>query len=361
MSNIFNLNNDEWQTGEGSLILGQAPGLHDSVHLRHPELFNLYKLQKSMDWAEDEISLEQSRQDLLVCPKPVRDMMLINIAYQWETDTVAARTVSPLFAPFITNSEFWAAMLKNCEIEVLHAYTYSEIVRQCVPDPNEVFDLVLKNEQITARLAPVLRYFDDLQRAGAEYVLGLRKNDQSTFNIVMKALIVLYMMERFQFMSSFATTFGIVEQGFFIAIGKYIQKIMLDELFCHSETVRFAILVLLRSARGQQFMAECRDEVLEILNIIQQVDYSWNAYQFSEGRVIVGLNEALMNSWSDYNAQFIYRDLGFDVPVLPSPLKYMDNWIDIDKTQNAQQEEAGNNYALNSVVDDLDDDEVLDF
>ena len=88
-------------------------------------------------------------------------------------------------------------------------------------------------------------------------------------------------------------------------------------------------------------MAECRDEVLEILNIIQQVDYSWNAYQFSEGRVIVGLNEALMNSWSDYNAQFIYRDLGFDVPVLPSPLKYMDNWIDIDKTQNAQQEEAG--------------------
>ena len=358
---LFNIANDEWETGEGSLILGQAPGLYDSVHLRHPELFRLYKLQKSMDWAEDEISLEQSRQDLLTCPKSVRDMMLINIAYQWETDTVAARTVAPLFAPFITNSEFWSAMLKNCEIEVLHALTYSEIVRQCVPDPNEVFELVLKNEHVTERLSPIIYYFEALQKAGAEYTLGIRKNDQSTFNIVMLALIALYMMERFQFMSSFATTFGIVEQGYFIAIGKYIQKIMLDELLCHSETVRYAILVLLRSVRGQVFMAECRQEVLEMLNVIKRVDYAWNAYQFSEGRVIVGVNEVLMNSWSDYNAQFIYRDLGFDVPVLPSPLKYMDNWIDIDKIQNAQQEESGNNYALNSVVDDLADDEILEF
>ena len=125
--------------------------------------------------------------------------------------------------------------------------------------------------------------------------------------------------------------------------------------------IGIAILVLLRSVRGQAFMAECREEVFEMLNVIKRVDYAWNAYQFSEGRVIVGVNEALMNSWSDYNAQFIYRDLGFDVPVLPSPLKYMDNWIDIDKIQNAQQEESGNNYALNSVVDDLADDEILEF
>ena len=39
----------------------------------------------------------------------------------------------------------------------------------------------------------------------------------------------------------------------------------------------------------------------------------------------------------------------------------MDNWIDIDKIQNAQQEESGNNYALNSVVDDMTEDEIFAF
>lgn len=360
-NNLFNINNTEWQTGEGSLILGQAPALHDSVNVRHPELFKLYKLQKSMDWAEDEISLEQARLDLIHCPKNIRDIMLINIAYQWETDSVASRSIAPLFAPFITNSEFWSGMLKNTEIEVLHALTYSEIARYCIPDKQEIFNLVLKNQHIHDRLAPVLYYFEQLRIAGAKYNLGLIGNTQETYNIVMMALVALYVMERLQFMSSFADTFAIVEQGWFLPIGKYVQKIMLDELICHANLIKQALLIELSTVRGVLFYETHKQEIFNVIRTIQtQVEYGWNKYMFSEGRSIVGLNEPLMNDWADYNAQFVYRDLGFEYPVLPSPLKFMDNWLDIDKIQNAQQEESGNNYALNVVVDDLTD-EVLHF
>ena len=44
-----------------------------------------------------------------------------------------------------------------------------------------------------------------------------------------------------------------------------------------------------------------------------------------------------------------------------NPLVYMDNWLDINKFQNAQQEGDGNNYALNTVVNNVDDSEILDF
>lgn len=360
-SMVFNMDNDEWRTGEGSLILGQAPGLYDSINVRHPPLFNLYKLQKSMDWAEDEISLEQARVDLATCPKAIRDIMLMNIAFQWPTDSVAARSVAPLFAPFITNSEFWAGMLKNCEIEVLHALTYSEIVRQCIPDPTEAFELILKNDEVMVRLAPVLKHFEALAKAGAEYNLGIRKNDQETYNIVMTALVALYVMERLQFMSSFAHTFAVVEQGYALPIGKYVQKIMLDELTCHSELIRTALEIEFKTARGQIFLEQCRDIIDSIFYTIRQCEYDWNAHIFSEGRSIVGLNENLANGWSDHNACFVAVVLRIDFPFIPNPLKYMDNWIDIDKIQNAQQEESGNNYALNSVVDDMTEDEIFAF
>ena len=42
-------------------------------------------------------------------------------------------------------------------------------------------------------------------------------------------------------MASFAATFAVVEQGYFQSIGKMVQKIMLDEIFCHYKTDAVAL------------------------------------------------------------------------------------------------------------------------
>jgi hypothetical protein len=36
-----------------------------------------------------------------------------------------------------------------------------------------------------------------------------------------------------------------------------------------------------------------------------------------------------------------------------SPMKFMDNWLDLDKFQNANQEGDNNNYSLNSMAFDI--------
>jgi ribonucleoside-diphosphate reductase beta chain len=360
---VFNVKNTEWRNGDYSLLMGQAPALHDTINVKFPSIEKLALKQVSQRWVFNEFNHEQSRLDLLNCPKAVYQIMLMNLAYQWEADSVASRAIAPLLAPFVTNSEFWEALLENTNMEVTHAKTYSEIVRQCVPDPSEVFKMVMESEQTIARADVVNRAFDRLALAGAQYTLGLRKADQSTYNIIFTALCALYFLERLQFMSSFAATFAIVEQGYFQSIGKAVQKIMLDEILCHAALDIEAIKIELKTERGQIAMRECRDEITAMLNAVVTQELSWNPHLFGEGRAIVGLNVPLLNEWVMFNAQVIYDELELESPwgpVTDNPLPWMANWIDIDKFQNAMQEADGNNYALNVVKDDIGDDE-LDF
>lgn len=353
---VFNINNTEWKDGKYSLFMGQSPALYDSINVNHAKLFQLYKQQVSQRWVESEFNHEQSRMDLLNCPRSVYQTMLLNLSFQWELDSVASRAIAPLFAPFCTNSELWALLMENSNMEVIHALSYSEIVRQCVPDTKEVFEMVMLNENTIKRAVKVVSVFDELAKAGAEYTLGIRSNDQETYNTVFKGMVALYILERLQFMASFAATFAIVEQGYFQSIGKMVQKIMLDEIACHAATDAEVLRIELKTERGQIALKQCKEEILEMLQEVIVQETSWSNYLFSEGRAIVGLNPTLLNEWVHYNAQVIYEDFGFDNPypkIESNPLPWMMNWIDIDKHQNAMQEADGNNYALNVVKDDL--------
>lgn len=328
--------------------------MYDSINVTYPKLFQLYKRQKASDWSEDEISLEQSRIDMLSCPKDTRDIMVKNLALQWELDSVASRAIAPCFAPFVTNSELWAALLKNSEIEVLHALTYSEIVRQCIPDPQEVFKEVLNNTNILGRMEPVSKAFVRLQTAGALYTLG-QVSKEEVYPVIMMGLVALYCLERLQFVSSFAATFAVVEQGYFQGIGKLVQKIMQDERFIHAEVDRVAIEIELNAQQGREWLKSNKMQVKKLIDSVVAVEYDWATYLFSEGRKVVGLNEPLMVEWINYNAQEVYETLTIDPPVRvkKSPLKYMDNWLDLNKNQNAQQEGDSANYSLNIIIDDV--------
>jgi len=359
---VFNNQNEAWRSGEYPLFLGEAPGLYDSINVAYPKLFEKYKEQKATDWDEAEIDLSQSKIGMLTCPPETREVMVENLALQWEADSVASRAIAPLFAPFVTNSEFWAALLKNSEIEVLHALTYSEIVRQCIPDPTEVFERIYKNEAIIGRLEPVIKAFNDLRDAGAKYTLGLI-TDEEAYPIVMMGLIALYCLERGQFVVSFSATFAVCDAvGDFQGIGTLVQKIMLDERFIHSEVDRIAIEIEFATERGKRFQTEYKDEIKALVDSVRDAEFKWSAHLFSNGRKVVGLNEKLMNEHIDAEFTPIYDDLGLEPPnrVKKSPLKYMERWLDLNKVQNAQQEGDSANYLLNIIVDDIGE-EILEF
>ena len=353
---VFNKDNKEYTTGDYSLFLGEQPALFDSINRKYQNIHNLYKFQKSIDWSEDEVDLEQSRLDILVCPQEVKDIMIKNIAFQWELDSVASRSIAPLFAPFISNSELWAAWLKISEVEILHSLTYSEIVRQCVPDPQDVFKEVMKNEQVLGRANKVVEVFDNLQRVGAKRILGLSSTQEDEDAILM-GVVALYCLERIQFMSSFAATFALAEQGWMIGIAKLVQKIMNDEFRVHCAVDKAVLDILFSQQQWNACLKRNKYVLLEIVDEVVEQEKTWATYLFQEGRKIVGLNETLLKEWVDYNSKDVYDALGVIdfICVKDNPLPFMDNWLDIDKFQNANQESDNTNYLLNILRDDLGD------
>jgi len=370
VSRIFNPENGGWKAGQYALFMGQNPALHDSINVSAPAIQALALRQVSQRWVFDEFNHDQSRLDLTTCPESIYKVMLMNIAYQWEADSVASRAIAPLLAPFVTNSELWEALLENTNMEVTHAKTYSNIVQQCVPNPGEVFSMVMENERTLKRAETVNVVFDELAVMGALKTLkesgltGFRvMGDDVYYGAIMRGIWALYALERIQFMSSFAATFAIVEQGYFQSIGKAVQKIMLDELFCHAALDREILKVEMATERGKAWLEANRDWVKMMLDEVVEQETSWAPYLLGDGRSIVGYTPQLAAEWTAWNAKECYTLAGVE-PALPAPsrnpLPWMDNWIDVNKTQNAQQEADGNNYALNVVKDDLGSD-VIDF
>lgn len=101
------------------LFLGAEPGLFDTVNKQYPRIWSLYKEMKSLDWSEDEFDYSQCNIDFKNCPKDVSDMMIRTLAWQWEADSVASRSIIACLAPFITSSELFAAWGRISDNECL--------------------------------------------------------------------------------------------------------------------------------------------------------------------------------------------------------------------------------------------------
>ena len=104
---VFNY--DKTDYAKPLLLLGQRPGLFDTVNRHYPEIWKLYKAQKSLDWDENEFDYSSCNAEFKSCTRATYDMMIKTLAWQWEADSVASRAIAPVLAPFITSSELWAA------------------------------------------------------------------------------------------------------------------------------------------------------------------------------------------------------------------------------------------------------------
>lgn len=365
---VFNAQNDGYKDQHYPLFLGQRLGLYDSIHVAYPVIDENYKLQRSLRWTEDEVNLEQSRMDLLPAgaggkSKPEEiDLMIKNLALLWELDSVASRSIIALFAPFISNSELTANMTEWTAMEVIHALTYSEILRQCVPDPMRPIEEVVKNDEVLGRSKLIINTFDELAEAGAKYNLGMLHDGPELKASIIRGLVALYILERVQFMSSFATIFAIAETNKCIGIAKLVQLICRDEL-AHAKFSSTIIGILRKDPEWEKVYQSTLPQLEAMLDEIMEREFRWNKYLFTEGRKLVGLNELLLNEWVQYCAYELARDL--DIPfkydkITAYPIPWMDNWIDFDKTQNANQEADNTSYRMNSVSNDVDDDEIFD-
>lgn len=347
---IFNTEKDDYERPD--IILGKEPGLFDTINKSYPELWRLYKTLKGQDWDENEFDYAPCNAQFKSCDRNTWDMMVKTLAWQWAADSVAARSLVAVLAPVCTSSEAWVGWVEITRNEIVHAATYSEIVRNSFDNPDGILDEILAVREAMARLAMVSAVFDEALAVSHDYARGMRGNDQATYNAIYLFIVAMLCMERIQFMASFAVTFAICEgTGLFQPIGKSIQKIAQDEFEVHVAFGKDVLRALNRTPRGRIAFAASRTRIAALVGEVVASEAAWTDYAFSEGRELTGVTHRMMVDWVHFSATDVVRFFGIadcvDFPLVDAnPLKYMEAWLDMGRIQASNQEEDTAQYKV---------------
>lgn len=358
MPNIFNTEKSDYK--HTSMFLGQPAGIFDTIHKNYPTIWKLYKGIKSLDWDENEFDYSSCNAEFKSLPKALTQKMIKSLAWQWETDSVASNHIAPIVSLFDPCTEVWAAWQRIGDSETTHSATYSEITRLSFDNPHTVLNEVLSvNESIT-RLGPVIEELAKTKKRGLQYQLGVVPNDQETYNAIFMFVYVLWVMERVQFMASFAVTFALGEEGHFMPICKAVQKICQDEYEIHVDMDREVLTHELQTDRGREAYRQLKPRMEEILNAVVQTELNWNGFLFEDddGTELRYLNKEGLDKWVLFSATNIARPLALDMQfpqVENNPLPYMKSWTNIADTQSSPMEEDKGDYRVNIMTRDDDD------
>ena len=349
---VFNADNKGYIKGYPKLFLGVKQGLLDTINVQYPELEELYQQQMAQIWNEFEVDLTQDRMDMRTADKGVTDLMVKTISWQHLADSVAARSISGLLMPHVSNSEMENLINAWSLFETIHARTYSHIVKQTFEDPGQMLEETYTNTAVLNRSKAIVEAFDSLDEMH-------RLGEVSDLDIVL-TLTALFALEEIGFMGSFAVTFGIVEHyKKFVGIGQLVKLICRDEVL-HT---RFngAILNINKRIPEMKALLESKAvkvHIKKILDAVVEQEVVFQDYLFSEGRECIGINADLIKQYIYYMAAPMYQAYGiqmdFKAPA-KNPLPYMDHWIDGSKVQVAPQELQNSAYQVGSVADDTHD------
>ena len=338
------LNTEKDYNKKPALLLGQDRGIFDTVNKHYPEIWKLYKAMKALDWDENEFDYTSCINDFKTCSPSVRDKMIKTLAFQWESDSVVARS-SPIAGVFLSSDEAWACDQRISDNEVVHAATYSEIVRNSFKNPREVLDEVLRIEEAMKRLETVTEVFSEAYNTSHKYAIGLVDNNQETYNTAFMYYVALLVLERVQFMRSFAVTFTICDTGDFQPIGAAVQKIAKDELHVHVKFRKELLKEEMKTERGEAAFEQCRDKIIKLIEEVDAAEDWFLDYLFEDGEPLVGITKDKFKAWGDWCVKDVYEFFNIKTDkAFPDkdPMPFLGRrWLNTSNTQRSPQEETG--------------------
>lgn len=376
---VFNVAKMDYNVPE--IILGADPGLLDSIHTHHPKAWSLYKTLKKLDWDELEFPFGQCAVEFSD-PKraSLTDKMIKTLAWQWEADSVASRSIVGVLANVVTDSRIWTGYVRINDNENVHALTYSEIVRQGLPDtdPQTIVKQLMEVEEAQRRMVAVANVFQTAHKMSHDYANGYIPNDQVLYNAIFMYLVALFFLERIQFMGSFAITFAIGKSGNFQIISDAVRKIAQDEFEIHAEYGKEVLKAMLRTERGALAYQQCFEQIVDLGVEILDTETGFVQWMFEDGTELVGATPGKLISWNQFNCNFAFTFLGvrdaimerhaetykatFGVDLVmgsTNPLPWMQEYIDIAAVQGSAQEQDQPNYQVN-LLDQQDEQETFD-
>lgn len=356
---IFNANKSDYEATP--LFLGEKMGLNDTVNVPYPQLQQLYAELQVKDWKHNEFDFTPCRKDFDTCAPNVYKAMFNTIASQWEADSIAAHKLVPLVAPFVSSTTLWDLYQRIGDNEGIHARTYSEMLRTCFVNPNAVIKEILAIQESMYRFKEVAGIFKETYDMGLKLQTGeVTRDDPAAYDAIFMFVCAMYCMERIQFMSSFAITFGMAEANMFVQFAKAVQKICADENEVHAPFGQAILDIELGTERGLMAFTRLRPRIEKIVMEVIASEFHFTDVTITPETELPGITNDVIKGWVIHCAKPVFKDFGMRMPkeyeeyaAMP-PLKYMGDWMKLDKIQPSPMEERHGGYLIGGIISDED-------
>lgn len=357
------------------MFFGQSLNLARYDVQKYPIFEKLMVTQHGFFWRPEEVSLVKDSIDYKTLSKNEKFIFLANIKYQTLLDSVQERAPLIALLPHVTLPELEGVIITWSFFEHIHSRSYAYILKNLVPNPAELFDDIMVDEDIIRRAAMVGDYYDDFLEYGQWYsMLGTGDHviNGKTISIDRKelkrklylAMISINILEGIRFYASFACSFAFAKIKKMEGNAKIIELIARDE-FQHLAITQNIIKNWQRKENDKEMMKvidDAADEVGAMYDDAVKQEKEWAEYLFKDGSII-GLNAKLLSDYIEYVANQRLRTLGLKhrYETHANPLNWLSEFLDSSSKQVAPQETEIKSYVVGQIDQNIQDNDFDDF
>ena len=362
-------NTDKVDTTKGQMFFGPPLGVQRYDKFRYPIFDKLTQNQLGFFWRPEEVSLQKDRADYQTLNDAQKHIFTSNLKYQILLDSVQGRGPGMAFMPYCSLPELEGCMNIWQTMEMIHSRSYTHIIKNVYPDPSEVFDKILDDEQILKRAQSVTAAYDDFINDAHRYDTSnwWRPDWQGTASAawekkelkrkLYRAVANVYILEGIRFYVSFACSFAFGELKLLEGSAKIIGFIARDE--SQHMIVTQNILNKWREGDDPEMVEIANEEKDYVYNMFRnsvEEEKLWAEYLFKDGSII-GLNDKLLQRYVEWTANRRLKAIGFkaifDTPIANNPLPWTAHWLSSKGMQVAPQETEVESYLIGSIKQDV--------
>ena len=364
---VFNPNKVD--TKKQPMFFGQPLGVQRYDSYKYPAFENLTKQQLGYFWRPEEVSLQKDRGDYQMLRPEQKHIYTSNLKYQIMLDSVQGRAPGMAFIPYCSIPELEACMEVWSFMEMIHSRSYTYIIKNVYPNPAEVFDTILDDENILSRARSVTGAYDDfinqaqLWGTGNMWKEGWKESPTSSYEIkelkrsLYRAVANVNILEGIRFYVSFDCSFAFGELKAMEGSAKIISLIARDE----NQHLALTQNILNYWRRGDDpdmldIIKEEESNVYDMFAKAVNEEKTWAEYLFRDGSMI-GLNEKLLSQYVEWIANKRMKAIGlkpqYDIAMRANPLPWTTHWISSKGLQVAPQETEVESYVVGGIKQDV--------
>ena len=370
-------NTEEVDTKKQPMFFGKPLGVQRYDSYKYPVFDKLTQQQLGYFWRPEEVSLQKDRGDYQQLTPEQKHIFTSNLKYQIMLDSVQGRAPGMAFAPYCSLPELEGCINVWQFMEMIHSRSYTYIIKNVYSNPSEVFDTIIKDDNILQRAESVTKSYDDFVNEAHSYDSGnawkfaVEGHPAGTLDRrelkrkLYRAIANVNILEGIRFYVSFACSFAFGENKLMEGSAKILSLISRDE----SQHLVITQQILKKWAEGddpemKEIAAEEKPFVKDMFRNTVNEEKAWADYLFKEGSMI-GLNARLLNNYVEWIANRRMKAIGFDPiydqPLRNNPLPWTEHWLNSKGQQNAPQETEIESYVIGGIKQDVKGDSFAGF